>query len=484
MGRIVVFALSLIVLAVVGGAVFLGYNFYVAYRALQNPGAAPSAPTVRVDGREVAVLTAISPEKLPEAIKEAEAKLNTEVAGKQAFALELTGTDLMALLSAQAGERASTLPLRNIRLEIGAQKIGFSADVQGSVPVPVAGALTPSVEAGKLKLQLSEVRVSQLPIPAEQLLGQALDQALDTNEALAASGALALQEVQLEDGALRLIGLQREGALIEQDVARRIKEQASKAPGAAPAAPTIPGADLVPPGSSTSKPGDTLYLALGDSLTVGVGVQDRRQGYVARLHGYVEKQLGQPLGLTNLAVSGESTASMLNAGQLKRALGLIAQLKTDGNPATTVKLLTLGIGANDLLGHLSSAQCQAEPAGAACQARLQAGLRAFPANFRALTAQLAEALEPSTQVLVMNAYNPFDLGIGLPAERQANETLKALNAAIAAEAQARGWPVADAAAAIGNKAGALTGILEGDVHPKALGYQAIAYAFTQVYRKP
>ena len=54
----------------------------------------------------------------------------------------------------------------------------------------------------------------------------------------------------------------------------------------------------------------------------------------------------------------------------------------------------------------------------------------------------------------------------------------------AAEAKARGWSVADSGGAIGDRAAALTNVLNGDVHPTALGYQAIAYAFTQVYKKP
>jgi lysophospholipase L1-like esterase len=114
---------------------------------------------------------------------------------------------------------------------------------------------------------------------------------------------------------------------------------------------------------------------------------------------------------------------------------------------------------------------------------LQAGVRAFPPNFKSIADQIAAVVDPSTQVIVMNVYNPFDFGIGLPAEQQSSQTVKALNDAIAAEARTRGWQVADAAGAIGNKAAALTGILNGDVHPNALGYQAIAYAFTTVVKK-
>src|SRR6202011_1125640 len=128
---------------------------------------------------------------------------------------------------------------------------------------------------------------------------------------------------------------QREGALIDTDVAQRIKAGAPA--GATTAAPNVPGADVVPPGNSPqSKTGSPMYLAMGDSLTAGVGVTDLRQAFVSRFHGYLEKQTGLPLGLTNLGIAGESTSTMLNSGQLQRAL---ATIKADPK---AVRVLTLG----------------------------------------------------------------------------------------------------------------------------------------------
>ena len=132
---------------------------------------------------------------------------------------------------------------------------------------------------------------------------------------------------------------------------------------------------------------------------------------------------------------------------------------------------------------MASGVCQTDPLGAECQGRLRAALDAFPPNFKRITSQLAAVLDPSTQVIVMNVYNPFNFGLGVPAEQMSNQTVKSLNDAIAAEAKTRGWQVADSSAAIGDRAAALTNVLNGDVHPTALGYQAIAYAFTQVYKQ-
>jgi hypothetical protein len=54
---------------------------------------------------------------------------------------------------------------------------------------------------------------------------------------------------------------------------------------------------------------------------------------------------------------------------------------------------------------------------------------------------------------------------------------------IAAQATAHGWQVADTSAATGDRAAALTNVLNGDVRPTARGYQAIGYAVTQAYKK-
>jgi len=476
--RIIGTALVVILVIVVAATAFLGYELYGAYQAMRNPASAPPLPTTRIDGREVVVFTTITSDKLPTAIKDAQNKVDKNVNGRQAFTLDLSGTDLMALISAEAGDSAKALPVTNADLAVRVEGIRLTADLRGTVPVPVAGTLTPTVRDGKLQLAVSSVRIGQLPVPADQLVGPLIDQALDVSAALTASGAVTLQSVELHDGTMRLVGLQREGAFIEKDVAQRIKDQATRPGNSAPAAPNIPGADTVPPGSTLGKPGNPVYLALGDSLTAGVGVTDKREDFVSRFHAYLEKQTGQLLGLTNLGVAGESTSTMLNTGQLQRAL---ATIKAEPK---SVRVLTLGIGANDLLGHMASRACQAEPTGAECQSRLRAGLEAFPPNFKRITGQLAAALDPSTQVIVMNVYNPFDFGIGVPAEQMSNQTVKSLNDAIAAEAKARGWQVANSSGAIGDRAAALTNILSGDVHPTALGYQAIAFALTQVYKKP
>src|SRR5258708_35648381 len=143
--RIVGTALVVVLVIGLGGAAFLGYEFYGAYQAMRGPASAPPIPTTRVDGREVVVFTTITSDKLPAAIKEVEGKVATSVTGRQAFTLDLSSTDIMALISSRAGDSARAVPVTNANLVVRPDGIGLTADIRGTVPVPVAGTLTPSL---------------------------------------------------------------------------------------------------------------------------------------------------------------------------------------------------------------------------------------------------------------------------------------------------------------------------------------------------
>ena len=116
---------------VVAGAAFIGYEFYGAIQAMRNPASAPPIPTTRVDGQDVVVFTTISSDKLPAAIKDAEGKVDKNVSGRQAFTLDLSGTDLLALISSRAGASAKVVPITNANLAIHPNGIGLTADLRG-----------------------------------------------------------------------------------------------------------------------------------------------------------------------------------------------------------------------------------------------------------------------------------------------------------------------------------------------------------------
>ena len=161
---------------------------------------------------------------------------------------------------------------------------------------------------------------------------------------------------------------------------------------------------------------------------------------------------------------------MQNGTQLNEALGVL----NGGN----VAVLTIDLGANDVLAHMGSADCgegEGGPRGARCQARVRAALDAFGPNFRSILADLDAALPSGAEFYVMTLYNAFDMGIGLPVEEFSSGIIEELNAVIRAEAAIVGATVGDPFADMADNAGAWTNMLEEfDIHPNADGYQVLA----------
>src|SRR5215207_7942597 len=164
-------------------------------------------------------------------------------------------------------------------------------------------------------------------------------------------------------------------------------------------------------GAAAAPPDARTYVALGDSLSVGIGATDpARLGYVAHVFRAAH---ASPAGsidhLVNLAVSGETSRTFITGGQLERSVAAI------GDPSSDVRLVTLNIGGNDLLGLLQSGQpCAVDPSTLQCQAAVRAALSAFPAYYATILTRLTQALaaDPGDeQLLVVTYYNPF-IGTG------------------------------------------------------------------------
>jgi acyl-CoA thioesterase I len=240
------------------------------------------------------------------------------------------------------------------------------------------------------------------------------------------------------------------------------------------------------------------YLALGDSLAVGVGAtRPEDLGYVGRLFA----SLSQPgaesrvTGLRNVAVSGETSTSMIRDGQL--AAALVAIRAAD----PPVRLVTLDIGGNDLLGLLGTETCASAPQGPDCQQLLALTLVDFEANYRqivdSLTATLAD-YAPDARLAVMTYFNPFS-GTDAAYETAAELALLGTDNRLdceADESSARGMN--DAIACIGEEVGAiavdvrplfaelgleLTHIGSEDIHANDRGYEVIADGFLEALRQ-
>ena len=137
-------------------------------------------------------------------------------------------------------------------------------------------------------------------------------------------------------------------------------------------------------------PPPNIYVALGDSVSVGVGTTPG-SGFVERYFAHLQDPANGGLDeLHNLARSGEASGSMRNpGGQLDAASALI------GAPSDT-KVVTLGVGANDGL----SGQCPGGFNTPPCP---------FSANYTAIVQALQAALagDPGDETFqVMEYYNP------------------------------------------------------------------------------
>ena len=453
--------IKIIILAVVVGGVVAvavaGFAAYSIFRSLSGEPE-PLSPEVIAQGQAV------------------ERKIEEAVADKSAFYLELTDDELSSVLLARAGAYSA---IRDISVSINPGSLEIHGSLGNTPSVPFSGSINVSFENGLIDVNLSDVALLKLPVPGavQNELQPLIDQGLDINQALSGSAATQIQRFDMQEGRVVIVGVQRGGASVS-GVTKDAFIQAFESSGGGLAL-VPPGLDLVPPGSAgLREPGDALYLALGDSLAANVGVNRPQDGYVSRFHSYLETEIGRELGLLNLGVPGESSISMMQ-GQLQQALNEIRQRRDDGDPDTMVSVLTLDLGANDLLTHLGSGECQQAPRGDACQARIDAGLEGFSKNFPEIAGALANELEPGAEFYIMTMYNPFDFGLGISFEDFSNEILLRLNVIIADHANAVGAKLADPHDLMGGNAAAWTDMLQGDIHPNTDGYQALAFSLAQ-----
>jgi lysophospholipase L1-like esterase len=171
-----------------------------------------------------------------------------------------------------------------------------------------------------------------------------------------------------------------------------------------------------PASAEPSQPpiGRPLYLALGDSLAVGVGASNPAvTGYVPQFYELLRQQLtcqpaGRPscrsLALRNLGVGGATSTTLL-ATQLPEAVAELQARNGDPNLHNDVQVVSIDIGGNDLFGVVSSS-CAAGPS-PECAALIQARLETFAVNFTQILGELRAAAGPDTVIIAMTYYNPL-----------------------------------------------------------------------------
>lgn len=91
------------------------------------------------------------------------------------------------------------------------------------------------------------------------------------------------------------------------------------------------------------QPGEVVYVALGDSLSQGIGSSSPGTSFVGALADDLRERRDEDVGVVNLAVTG-ATAGELVEDQLPQLDRLLAELQAEGREPALVTLL---IGAND-----------------------------------------------------------------------------------------------------------------------------------------
>lgn len=183
------------------------------------------------------------------------------------------------------------------------------------------------------------------------------------------------------------------------------------------------------PASASSS--TVYYLALGDSVPVWNGTNS--YPYLIASHYSVPG-----LQVEDMAVSGETTSSMLNDGQMYKALSFLQQ-----HAGATV-LITIDIGGNDLLPCVNGTSVNL-----AC---LQGDESTAVSNLGIILSQLRQAAGPTAPIIGMNYFDPFlgDWLAGGSTQTEADLSVSLVgefNSMLTGAYQQVGAPVADVASA-------------------------------------
>jgi lysophospholipase L1-like esterase len=449
-----------LVLGFAGSAWFIGDQAVAIFQAISNT----DGPVDPADP----ILVAAATEKLDGAAAEA------------GFSIELHEDEISSYVQDGLGS-IDNIPIRNIQIDIqdGSTSSNGVIRLNGTFKngdLSFRGTIGVTLDSGAVQVDVLDLELGAIQLPGigktaiEDLLGEVADLNATLTELRAD-----VQSISIGNDRILVTGTQPEGNLLtSQALLSGIAAQAASV-GTAIQPPPEP----LPPGivNGVSAPGDRYYVALGDSLAANVGVNDATLGYVSRVHRQLQNLDGVGYGLRNFGISGETTGTLIRSGQLDTAISFMS--------SADVELITIDIGANDLLGHLGSDDCAADLDAPACRARIEATFTTYEINMAAIFDAL-KASEPTTTIVFIRAYNPFSLGLGggIAFEQRSDQILDGFNDVAARLASDRGILVADAFTPLQGTTAATTHMLDAmpDIHPLGIGYSIIAQAVMQVVR--
>lgn len=447
-------AAGIAALVFVGALAFGGYSGFQLYSGLSNTDGEVDAPD-------------------PAALASANAKLDA-ADGKAGFRVELTEEELTAIMQDTLAS-SSDNPIRRVDISIEDADAGEQGAVEFAATFKNGsltgnGRVSAALDAGAINLQVDEVSLGNLNLPglATGAMEDLIETVLDLNSRLEELRA-DVQSLEVGNGRVLITGSQAGGEILTAaTLLNAIAENAESVGGA-----VTPPEEVIGPGSvnSTSADGSTYIVAIGDSLAANVGVSTPREGYVSRFHGAVSARDGASYGLRNLGVSGETSGTLIRSGQLDEAVAFIK--------ANDISYITIDIGANDLLGHLGSEDCEQSISTPACQDRLFPALDAYRVNLVRILESVREAAGDDTPILFLATYNPFSLGFsGLALETASNDATLQLNGVASEVAGQFDVQVADGFTPMRGTAAATTHMLASppDIHPNSSGYDLLAQA--------
>jgi len=247
------------------------------------------------------------------------------------------------------------------------------------------------------------------------------------------------------------------------------------------ARPTVDASTSPPAGPTPAQEAGGAYLAIGDSITFGIGVPNpRSNGYVGRLSERLARGEPQLTETRVFAVPGETAV-----GFLERRLDDVVTAIDELGPR--VELVTIGLGANELLRIRRDPLCEADPSSAACTAAASGAMTDAARALDGVVAGVQDALADAgsdARILVLAYYNPDVrpiatatlVGADAIVACDPDDAAPGLNDRIACVAEDRGVELVDLYAAFLGREEELTRIGDGDVHPNADGYEVIADA--------